>query len=151
MLINNAGVLLDRGQMLRRIKMSLVTESFATNTIAPLRVLQTLMPLLVKAPAPRVVNLSSIMGQMASMNAGTPAYRISKAALNAVTAVFAAEMQGTPIKINAMHPGWVATEMGGSNAPKTTQEGADTAVWLATLPANGPTGKFFHECREIAW
>jgi NAD(P)-dependent dehydrogenase (short-subunit alcohol dehydrogenase family) len=150
-LINNAGVLPDGGQMLRRIKMTMVNDTLLTNTIAPIRVTQTLMPLLLKSKAARVVNISSSLGQMAGMGAGTPAYRISKAALNAATAIFAAEMRGTPLKINAMSPGWVATDMGGEGAPKTVQEGADTAVWLATLPEDGPTGGFFQERAPIAW
>jgi NAD(P)-dependent dehydrogenase (short-subunit alcohol dehydrogenase family) len=150
-LVNNAGILPDGGQMLRRIKMTMVNETLATNTIAPIRVTQTLMPLLLKAKAARVVNISSSLGQMESMGVGTPAYRISKAALNAATAIFAAEMRGTPVKINAMSPGWVKTDMGGEGANKTVSEGADTAVWLATLPQDGPTGGFFEERERIAW
>jgi NAD(P)-dependent dehydrogenase (short-subunit alcohol dehydrogenase family) len=150
-LVNNAGILPDGGQMLRRIKMTMLSEVFATNTTAPIRVTQTLMPLLLKSKAARVVNVSSALGQMASMGAGTPAYRISKAALNAATAVFAAEMRGTPVKINAACPGWVATDMGGAGAPKTASQGADTAVWLATLPNDGPTGGFFQDRQPIPW
>jgi NAD(P)-dependent dehydrogenase (short-subunit alcohol dehydrogenase family) len=150
-LVNNAGILSDGGQMLRRIKMTMLGDTLATNTIAPIRVMQTLMPLLLKSKAARVVNVSSTLGQMSSMGAGTPAYRISKAALNAATAVFAAEMRGTPVKINAMCPGWVATSMGGSDAPKSASEGADTAVWLATLPDDGPSGGYFQERQPISW
>ena len=150
-LVNNAGVMPDGGLMLRRMKMTMINEVLATNTTAPIRVTQTLMPLLLKSRRPRVVNVSSALGQMASMGAGTPAYRISKAALNAATAVFAAEMTGTPVKINACCPGWVATDMGGSDAPRSKQEGADTAVWLATLPEDGPSGGFFQDRKLIAW
>ena len=150
-LVNNAGILPDGGQMLRRIKMTMINETVLTNTVAPIRTMQTLMPLLLKSKAARVVNMSSMLGQMASMGAGTPAYRLSKAGLNTATAIFAAEMRGTPVKINAMSPGWVATEMGGAGATRSVQEGADTAIWLATLPADGPSGKFFQDRIEIPW
>jgi NAD(P)-dependent dehydrogenase (short-subunit alcohol dehydrogenase family) len=150
-LVNNAGIMPDGGLMLRRMKMTMINEVLATNTTAPIRVTQTLMPLLLKSARPRVVNVSSALGQMAGMGAGTPAYRISKAALNAATAVFAAEMAGTAVKINACCPGWVATDMGGGEAPKSIQEGADTTVWLATLPEDGPSGGFFQDRKRIAW
>ena len=150
-LVNNAGIMPDGGLMLRRMKMTMINEVLATNTTAPIRVTQTLMPLLLKSRRPRVVNISSALGQMAKMGPGTPAYRISKAGLNAATAVFAAEMAGTPVKINACCPGWVATDMGGADAPRSRQEGADTAVWLATLPDDGPTGGFFQDRQRIDW
>ncbi len=150
-LVNNAGIMPDGGLMLRRMKMTMINEVLATNATAPIRVTQTLMPLLLKSRQPRVVNISSALGQMATMGAGTPAYRISKAALNAATAVFAAEMAGTAVKINACCPGWVATDMGGTDAPRSSQEGADTAVWLATLPADGPSGGFFQDRKPIPW
>ena len=150
-LVNNAGIMPDGGLMLRRMKMTMINEVLATNATAPIRVTQTLMPLLLKSRRPRVVNISSALGQMATIGAGTPAYRISKAALNAATAVFAAEMIGTPLKINACCPGWVATDMGGADAPRTRQEGADTAVWLALLPDDGPSGGFFQDRQRIDW
>ncbi len=150
-LVNNAGIMPDGGLMLRRMKMTMINEVLATNTTAPIRVTQTLMPLLLKSRRPRVVNVSSALGQMASIGAGTPAYRISKVALNAATAVFAAEMAGTPVKINACCPGWVATDMGSGDAPRSAQEGADTAVWLATLPEDGPSGGFFQDRKRIDW
>jgi NAD(P)-dependent dehydrogenase (short-subunit alcohol dehydrogenase family) len=150
-LVNNAGIMPDGGLMLRRMKMTMINEVLATNTTATIRVTQTLMPLLLKSRIPRVVNVSSALGRMATLGAGTPAYRISKVALNAATAVFAAEMAGTAVKINACCPGWVATDMGGSGAPRSIGEGADTAVWLATLPQDGPTGGFFQDRQRIDW
>ena len=150
-LVNNAGIMPDGGLMLRRMKMTMINEVLATNTTAPIRVTQTLMPLLLKSRRPRVVNISSALGRMSHMAAGTPAYRISKAALNAATAVFASEMAGTPVKINACCPGWVASDMGGAEAPKSLRDGADTAVWLALLPDNGPTGGFFQDRQRIDW
>ena len=82
---------------------------------------------------------------------GMYGYRMSKAALNALTRLTAAELGPRPIKVNAMHPGWVRTEMGGVHATRSPREGADTAVWLATLPEDGPTGGFFQDRKAIAW
>jgi NAD(P)-dependent dehydrogenase (short-subunit alcohol dehydrogenase family) len=85
------------------------------------------------------------------MGGGYPAYRMSKAALNALTRITAAELGGGNIKVNAMCPGWVKTDMGGANATRTPEEGADTAIWLATLPEDGPTSGFFRDRKPIAW
>jgi NAD(P)-dependent dehydrogenase (short-subunit alcohol dehydrogenase family) len=112
---------------------------------------QALLPLMRKGGYGRIVNVSSGLGQLESMGAGTPAYRLSKAALNALTRTLAAELEGTGIKVNAMCPGWVRTDMGGRSAPRSAAQGADTAVWLATLPDNGPTGGFFRDRKQVAW
>ena len=85
------------------------------------------------------------------MGAGFPAYRMSKAALNALTRIAAAELAGSGIKVNAVCPGWVRTDMGGANADRSVAEGAETPVWLATLPDDGPTGGFFRDKAEVAW
>jgi len=85
------------------------------------------------------------------MGTGTPAYRISKTALNALTRTCAAELAGSGILINSMCPGWVRTDMGGPSAPRTLAQGADTAVWLATLPQDGPSGRFFRDRQSIPW
>ena len=85
------------------------------------------------------------------MGSGYPAYRMSKAALNALTRIAASELSGGDIKVNSMCPGWVRTDMGGPSADRSPEEGADTAVWLATLPDNGPTGGFFRDRKPIAW
>jgi NAD(P)-dependent dehydrogenase (short-subunit alcohol dehydrogenase family) len=85
------------------------------------------------------------------MGAGLPAYRLSKTALNALTRTLASELHGAGILVNAVSPGWVQTEMGGPNADRTVEEGADTAVWLALLPSNGPTGGFFRDKKAIVW
>ena len=97
------------------------------------------------------VNVSSGLGQLSDMGVGSPAYRISKAALNALTGILAAELKGSGVLVNSMTPGWVRTDMGGPGAPRTVEEGADTAVWLATLPDNGPTGGFFRDRKPIPW
>jgi NAD(P)-dependent dehydrogenase (short-subunit alcohol dehydrogenase family) len=99
----------------------------------------------------RVVNISSGLGQLSQMGAGSPAYRVSKAALNALTATLAAEVKGQGILVNSMSPGWVRTDMGGPDAPRGVEEGAETAVWLALLPSNGPTGQFFRDRKPIPW
>ena len=99
----------------------------------------------------RIVNISSGMGQLTDMQSGYPAYRLSKTALNAVTRIFSAEGAESGILVNSMCPGWVKTDMGGPNAERTPAQAADTAVWLATLPAKGPTGGFFRDREPIDW
>jgi NAD(P)-dependent dehydrogenase (short-subunit alcohol dehydrogenase family) len=99
----------------------------------------------------RIVNVSSGAGQLAAMSAYAPAYSISKAALNAFTRILADSYRTHGVLVNAVDPGWVRTDMGGSSAPRSPQEGADTIVWLATLPDHGPTGGFFRDRRAIEW
>jgi len=82
---------------------------------------------------------------------GFPAYRVSKTALNALTRIAAAEAARGDVKVNACSPGWVRTDMGGADAPRTPEKGAETAVWLATLPTGGPTGGFFQDKAPIPW
>ena len=110
-----------------------------------------------KSPAGRIVNHSSILGSLdfnASGNASqfaAPAYNSSKAALNMITVLTAQDLKDTKVKINAAHPGWVKTEMGGEGAQLEIEDGAKTAVELATLPADGPTGGYFHMGKPIPW
>ena len=99
----------------------------------------------------RIVNVSSDMGQLEAMAAGSPAYRASKTALNALTRALAAEVAESGILVNSMSPGWVRTDMGGEEAPRSVQDGADTAVWLSLLPSSGPTGRFFRDRSPIPW
>jgi len=99
----------------------------------------------------RVVNVSSAAGQLSTMNRYAPAYSISKAALNAFTRQLAAATKNTGVLVNSANPGWVRTDMGGANAPRSVSQGADTLVWLATLPDDGPTGGFFSDRRPIDW
>jgi NAD(P)-dependent dehydrogenase (short-subunit alcohol dehydrogenase family) len=98
-----------------------------------------------------VVNLSSGLGQLSDMDRGSPAYRISKTAVNALTRILAVELADTPIKVNAVCPGWCRTELGGHNASRSPEEGIDTVIWLATLPPDGPTGGFFRDRQPIPW
>ena len=147
-LINNAGVYGDptgvAGYDLDRAH-----EVLEVNTFGPWRLIEAFLPLLRKSDGPRVVNVSSGAGQLSDMNGGRAAYRLSKAALNALTRTLASDERW--LKVNAMCPGWVRTDMGGSAAPRSVGEGADTAVWLATLPNDGPTGGFFRDRKPIPW
>lgn len=151
-LINNAGISID-GFDSRLLGMSpdVLRTTLDTNLFGVLRVTQALMPLLLASPAGRVVNVSSGMGQLADMAAGAPAYRISKAALNALTRILAVETAGSAVKVNAVCPGWCRTDMGGPDAPRSPDQGIDTVVWLATLPADGPSGGFFRDRQPLPW
>lgn len=151
-LVNNAGVLLDpRGSRLLDSKVNTYRDTLETNLFGPLMLCQALVPLMRKNGYGRIVNLSSRLGQLSDMGTGTPAYRISKTALNALTRTLAAELRDTNILVNSMCPGWVKTDMGGPKAPRTPEEAADTAVWLATLPDGGPSGGFFRDRQPLPW
>jgi NAD(P)-dependent dehydrogenase (short-subunit alcohol dehydrogenase family) len=149
-LVNNAGALYDTWQRATRVDFRLVEEALEINTVGPWRVCQALVPLLRKSQTGRIVNVSSEAGSLASMGAGTPAYAVSKAALNAFTRVLAAELRDTRILVNAVCPGWVATDMGGGGG-RPVEEGAAGVVWAATLPDGGPTGGFFRDGRPLPW
>ena len=151
-LVNNAGILPDpKGAKVMTEHVDTFRAALETNTLGPLMVSQALAPLMKKRGGGRIVNLSSGLGQLQDMASGTPAYRMSKTALNALTRMLAAELAEHHIKVNSMCPGWVRTDMGGENATRSVEEGADTAVWLALLPASGPTGGFFRDRKPIPW
>lgn len=121
-----------------------------TNYFGPMRVTKYLLPLLQKSTDGRIINMSSQMGEIDSLKGGGYAsYRLSKTNLNMWTILLAGELKGA-VKVNAMCPGWVKTDMGGQSAPRTVQQGADTAVWLAT-EAKTETGKFFSNRKEVSW
>jgi len=140
-----------RGSRVLDSKLVTWRDTLETNLIGPLLLAQVLVPLMKRNGYGRIVNVSSGQGQLSDMGVGTPAYRVSKTALNALTRTLAAELKGSGILVNSMCPGWVRTDMGGAGAPRTVEQGADTAVWLATLPDDGPSGGFFRDRRPIPW
>ena len=151
-LVNNAGVMLDpRGSRVLDSQVETWRKTLETNLIGPLMLIQALAPLMKKHGYGRIINVSSGQGQLSDMGVGTPAYRVSKTALNALTRTLAAELKGSGILVNSMCPGWVKTDMGGAGAPRTVEQGADTAVWLATLPESGPSVGYFRDRKPIAW
>ena len=154
-LVNNAAILREgfnpEDASVLDLPEQLALDTYRTNTLGPLLLMQAVIPGMQKRGYGRIVNMSSGAGQLAHMGSGFPAYRMSKAALNALTRLTAAELGPRPIKVNAMTPGWVRTAMGGPNATLSPQEAADTAIWLATLPDDGPTGGFFQDRKAIAW
>lgn len=150
-LVNNAGILDPHGSRVMTTSLQTLREVLATNLEGPFFMVRGVVPLMQRGQYGRIVNLSSGLGQLAEMGAGAPAYRISKTALNALTRTLAAELAGTNILVNAMCPGWVRTDMGGSHALRSVEEGAETAIWLAALPDGGPTGGFFRDRQPIPW
>jgi NAD(P)-dependent dehydrogenase (short-subunit alcohol dehydrogenase family) len=150
-LINNAAVYLDRGLAVREIDPGLVRQTMETNFYGPLRLVQHLSPLMQRHNYGRIVNVSSSMGSLQKMRGGALGYRASKTALNALTRVLAAEMEGTNVLVNSVDPGWVRTDMGGPHAARSVSQGAETAVWLATLPDDGPSGGFFRDRKPVPW
>jgi NAD(P)-dependent dehydrogenase (short-subunit alcohol dehydrogenase family) len=162
-LINNAGILKDGGPAAPNnastVSQAVLRETFDTNFFGTIELTQTLLPLIRKAPEGRIVNLSSILASLTlhadpnSPIAGAKAiaYDTSKAALNGYTIHLAAELRDTKIKVNSAHPGWVKTEMGTDAAPMEIPEGAKTSVQLATLPADGQTGGYFHLGKTLPW
>lgn len=148
-LINNAGVFLESwDQPALTADLALVQKTLETDFYGPFRMIQVLAPLLKKSQDPRIVNMSSGMGTLTDMDGNCPGYRVSKTGLNALTRIFATELKEA--KINSMCPGWVRTDMGGENAERSVEQGADTAVWLSTKK-NIPTGKYFRDRKEIEW
>ena len=151
-LVNNAGVYPEStNARLVDVPTSVWRETIETNLFGPVRMCREVVPLMTKLRHGRIVNISSGLGQLSQMGEGSPAYRTSKAALNALTRTLAAEVAGAGILVNSMSPGWVKTDMGGEEAPRSVEEGADTAVWLCLLPSNGPTGQFFRDRQPIPW
>jgi len=151
-LVNNAGAGFDWGVAGSEAEFDKIEQSLHVNALGPWRLTVALLPLLRASPAGRVVNVSSGMGGVAEMGGWSPGYRVSKAALNVMTRVLAAELGETAIKINSACPGFVATDMGGQfGAKKSVEDGAAGIVWLATLPDDGPSGGFFRDGQPIAF
>lgn len=157
-LVNNAGIFPDvedgdsaKWPSVFETKPDTIRRGLETNVCGPLLLCQEFVPFMKKQKYGRIVNMSSGMGQLSEMNGGCPGYRISKTALNALTRVLSDELKEENILVNSMCPGWVKTRMGGKEAPKSVEEGADTAVWLATLPDKGARGGFFRDRKPIPW
>ena len=158
MLVNNAGIFPDAPSAgdhslpsVFDVPLDAIRSAMDTNVYGPLLLCQALVPLMKKNGYGRIVNLSSGMGQLTYMNGRCPAYRISKTSINALTRIVSEELKDENILVNSMCPGWVKTDMGGSGATREIPEGADTAVWLATLSDGSPSGKFFRDRKEFEW
>lgn len=150
-LINNAGVFLDRGVNIFDLQEKVLQETLEVNFLGALRMCRVFLPLMRDSGYGRIVNVSSGMGSISSMGGGSAAYKLSKLMVNGMTRIMAAEIKDRDIKINTMTPGWVRSDMGGSNAPRSLTQGADTIIWLATLPEDGPTGGFFEDRAPANW
>jgi NAD(P)-dependent dehydrogenase (short-subunit alcohol dehydrogenase family) len=148
--VNNAAILYDTDNRGVSVDLDLVHEGFETNLFGAWRMVQALLPLLRRSDHGRIVNVSSEGGSLASMSGGAPTYSISKAALNALTRVLAAELRADGVLVNSICPGWVATDMGGPGG-RPVAEGAASVVWAVTLPDDGPTGGFFRDGRPVPW
>ena len=150
-LINNAGIMVEDDDADALEELEIVRDTMQTNVYGPLLLSRLAVPIMKTRRYGRIVNLSSGMGSLSEMGAGYIAYRMSKAGINVVTRVLAAETEGMGILVNSVDPGWVRTAMGGRGATRAVDKGAETPLWLATLPDDGPTGGFFRDRRVIAW
>lgn len=149
-LVNNAAILYDTWQRGVDADLGLVQQALETNLLGAWRTTQACLPLLRRSSHARIVNVSSGSGSLSGMGAGTPAYSVSKAALNALTRILAAELRRDGILVNSVCPGWVATDMGGSGG-RPVEEGAASVMWAVLLPDDGPTGGFFRDGRPVDW
>jgi len=150
-LVNNAAVLLDEYGRILQTPLDIYRASFETNVYGPLALSQRFIPMMLERNYGRVVNVSSGAGQVEDMVNDMTAYRLSKIALNGLTLMLASAVAGTNVLVNAGCPGWVRTDMGSPNAPRSAEQGAEGLVWLATLPEGGPNGGFFRDGRQIEW
>lgn len=149
-LINNAAIHYDTWERASDADLDVVREALETNLLGAWSATRGLLPLLRRSEHGRVVNVSSEAGSLTNMGVGTPAYRVSKAALNALTRMLAAELRVDKVLVNAVCPGWVATDMGGRGG-RPVNEGAASVLWAADLDDNGPTGGFFRDGRPVPW
>jgi NAD(P)-dependent dehydrogenase (short-subunit alcohol dehydrogenase family) len=153
-LVNNAAILYDTWQHAINADLEIVNQAIITNLFGPWRLSQICIPIMKRNKYGRIVNVSSGAGSLHYMggagDGGTPAYSVSKASLNALTRILAAELDGTGILVNSIDPGWVATDMGGRGG-RSVEDGAKGIVWAATLPDSGPTGGFFFDAKPTPW
>lgn len=150
-LINNAGIYPDEGVNILTISRDLLNQTMNVNAFGAIRVTQAFLPLLTKSSHARVINTSSGLGKLAGLSPNIPSYCLSKLTLNGATIMLAEALQDKGIVVNAFNPGWVKTDMGGSSAPRTPEQGADTAVWLATEAPSNLSGKLFHDRKEVSY
>jgi NAD(P)-dependent dehydrogenase (short-subunit alcohol dehydrogenase family) len=149
-LVNNAAILYDTWQNAVDADLDVINRALITNLFGHWRLSQLCIPIMERNKYGRFVNVSSGAGSLNYMGSGTPAYNLSKAALNALTRILAAELRATGILVNAIDPGWVATDLGGSGG-RLVENGAKGIVWAATLPDNGPSGGFFFDGKPAPW
>lgn len=150
-LVNNAGIFEDSkdGGGTLNGKAATLVRTFETNTVGPFLLTKKILPWMKDAGFGRVVNVSSGMGQLSEMGPGSPAYRISKTALNAVTKLFSIETAGTDVLVNSVCPGWVKTDMGGAGAARELEQGVQSILYAALLPKGGPNGGFFRDGKPL--
>lgn len=150
-LINNAGIFPDKGVNILTIDRELLEKTLNTNSFGAIRMVQELLPLLKKSSDARIVNVSSSYGEIDGLSADVPSYCLSKLALNGATIMLSQVLRSQNIVINSICPGWVKTDMGGNSAPRTPEQGADTAIWLATEAPRNETGKFWRDRKAISY
>jgi len=158
-LVNNAGIQIDGETTILELAPVTLQNTIETNAYGPLLLSQACIPLMKANGYGRIVNISSTLGALSDIanpespytGVDSPAYRISKTLLNAMTVLLAKELRGNNILVNSVCPGWVRTDMGGPRAPRSVDEAVETPVWLATLPDGGPTGGFFRDRQPIPW
>ncbi len=150
-LVNNAGIYPDEGVNILTVSRDLLNLAMNTNAFGPIQVTQAFLSLLEKAPAARIINVSSGYGELNGLSANVPSYCLSKLTLNGATIMLAEALQPRGIAVYAMCPGWVRTDMGGASASRSPEQGADTAIWLATVASPSQSGKFFRDRQEISY
>jgi NAD(P)-dependent dehydrogenase (short-subunit alcohol dehydrogenase family) len=150
-LVNNAAISNDEGQSGADADLGRVREALEANLLGAWRLCEVAIPMMRRNGYGRIVNVSTGLASLEDMGGGSPGYRVSKTALNVLTRILASELRGSGILVNAVNPGWVQTDMGGSSATRTVEEGAEALVWAATLPNNGPNGGFFRDREPVAW
>lgn len=150
-LINNAGIYLDENEELVKMDPSILEKTLKTNFLGAYHVIRTFLPLMEQQGYGRIINVSSEYGAMSEMaSPGVGAYKLSKLMLNGLTQLVAAETNPN-IKINAVDPGWVSSDMGGPSAPRTPKQAAESILWLATIGPEGPSGGFFKDGKQLNW
>ena len=156
-LINNAGVFLESdgpedhsNASVLKVDPVIILKTIEANTMGPLKIVQSIVPMMIENGNGRIINISSGMGQLKDMSGHWPGYRMSKTSLNALTKILDHELSEYNISVNSVCPGWVRTDMGGKNASLSVEEGVATTVWLATCE-NPPMGQFIRDKKSIDW